>query len=795
MRHTGKIVSVLLAVGILGLLLYFNVIDIPFLSDAADRRSAGPSSADSNSSRDAGGETAENHLLTDVSELSLAAANADEALDSLNRIGTMLEFPDEQTLSIYHETAVGDTTYYRYDQYLNGVRVYGKSLAAAAKNGRISALSGNLLTKSDLANLEAVDTNVPDITEENAEEAAARAELNNRDAGTEETGDAAAAENAALVYFETEGHELKLAYRVCAADHEYLVDAKSGDIMTVSDNVRYDTLDAGGTEINGSMTADRLEGRLGQCSVDVFCGDDQEYYLSDSNRKIYSWDRNRRADYDIISYHPAGSLQNQSAVDAYYNVTRAYNFYADVLKCAGPDGKGDADILVVSGVRGLMNNARSSTDAEQKAAEIEIIQPFFHKDTTADDLDTMVHEYTHSVIRFSCRLGGEDGRKNSQADAINEGIADIMGEMAQAHFDGSADWRNTARNIASPEGNLLSNYSDFKDGRTECHNGSGIVSHAAWLMWTGDEGHDPIRDCKTMSELWYRTVNLMTPDESFRYLRAHCAVAARNMHAEGKLTKSQMDCVSWAFSQVGIHADVVLSEPEPEITDTPTPSPAPSLTPSSSPEPSDDWKQAYISYLQQVADGHREDWHEFFTALININGDDIPELYIGATLYSVSYEPDWPGAVLCSYRNGHLIEQELEGNLYTQDDAADPGKKYYTVDAGAFSYIEGQGLFCVSRTYEPGSLNRVEPWTCYDTVYSMQDGSSSVIASGESVMDPFDQYGTHYNYVWNHQSVSETEYEQRLQDVYDSSRSVTIEERTGWKGYEDMMDAIRAYPS
>ena len=77
----------------------------------------------------------------------------------------------------------------------------------------------------------------------------------------------------------------------------------------------------------------------------------------------------------------------------------------------------------------------------------------------------------------------------------------------------------------------------------------------------------------------------------------------------------------------------------------------------------------------------------------------------------------------------------------------------------------------------------------------MQNDSVSVIASGESEMDPFDQYGTHYNYVWNHQSVSQTEYEQRLQEAYDSSHSVTIEETTGWKGYEDMIDAIRAYPS
>lgn len=794
MRNTGKIFSVLLAIGILGLLLYFNVIDIPFLSDAMDRRSAGYSSADSNASRDAGNEAAKNNLLTDMSKLSLAAANADEALDSLNRIGTMLEFPDEQTLSIHHETAVGDTIYYRYDQYLNGTRVYGKSLVAAAKNGRISVLSGNLLTKSDLANLDAVDTNMPEITEEKAEEAAVRAELSNRDSGTEETGDAPVTENTALVYFETEGHELKLAYRVCTAEHEYLVDAKSGDIMAVSENVRYDTLDVRGKKINGSMAADHLEGQLGKCGVDVFCGDNQKYYLSDLNRKIYSWDKNRWADYDIISYYPEGSLQNQSAVDAYYNVTRAYNFYADVLKCVGPDGKGDAEILVVNGGRGLMNKARSSTDRDQKAAKIEIIQTLFNKYTLAADLDVIVHEYTHSVIKFACGLG-EEGRKNSQADAINEGIADIMGELAQDYYDGSAVWRNKARNIASPEGSLLSSYSDYKDGRTECHNGSGIISHAAWLMWTGDEGHDPIHDYKTMSELWYRTINLMTPAESFRYLRAHCAVAARNMYVEGKLTKSQMDCVSWVFSQVGIPADVVLSEPEPELTEAPGPSSAPSLTPSPSPEPSDDWKQAYISYLQQVADSHSQDWHEFFTALININGDDIPELYIGATLYSVTYEPDWPGAVLCSYRNGHLVRQKLEGDLYTEDDADAPEKKYYTVGAGAFSYIEGQGLFCVSREYEPGSLNRVEPWTCYDTVYSMQNDSVSVIASGESEMDPFDQYGTHYNYVWNHQSVSQTEYEQRLQEAYDSSHSVTIEETTGWKGYEDMIDAIRAYPS
>ena len=91
-----------------------------------------------------------------------------------------------------------------------------------------------------------------------------------------------------------------------------------------------------------------------------------------------------------------------------------------------------------------------------------------------------------------------------------------------------------------------------------------------------------------------------------------------------------------------------------------------------------EWKQAYIDYINNHG--------QFETSkLVNINNDEIPELYI-------NFGSTASGDVLCSYAGGTIIEQ--------------PMYNY------GFSYIEGQNLF-----RDLGGHMDVY----YDKIYTIQD--------------------------------------------------------------------------
>ncbi len=182
---------------------------------------------------------------------------------------------------------------------------------------------------------------------------------------------------------------------------------------------------------------------------------------------------------------------------------------------------------------------------------------------------------------------------------------------------------------------------------------------------------------------------------------------------------------------------------------------------------SQSWKQPYIDYIN----GHNQ---LLSSKLININGDDIPELYIdyGVTAY---------GSVICSYADGMLIEQ-------------------YLYVAG-LSYIEGENLF-----RDTGGHMDVY----YDKIYTIQDGQFVLLYSGnygaENNADrQLDESGRLiYNYYWNGSQVSsEEEYMNLLNQVYNTDMAVSPYDGTeysdgryignGLCNYDEIIEAINNY--
>lgn len=149
----------------------------------------------------------------------------------------------------------------------------------------------------------------------------------------------------------------------------------------------------------------------------------------------------------------------------------------------------------------------------------------------------------------------------------------------------------------------------------------------------------------------------------------------------------------------------------------------------------DDWKTAYVDYLENVSDTEGQQGY----TLIYLDDDDIPELVeVGKS--------EAAGVRIVNYSNGSVHVNGIN-RLY-------------------FTYIEGKNLLCNSD----GLMD-----SYYDYIYSIVDGELTLVAQGhygakDGTGLRFDKNGMPiYTYDWNGEDVSEDEYNADFAKVYDSS--------------------------
>lgn len=155
--------------------------------------------------------------------------------------------------------------------------------------------------------------------------------------------------------------------------------------------------------------------------------------------------------------------------------------------------------------------------------------------------------------------------------------------------------------------------------------------------------------------------------------------------------------------------------------------------------PAKSWPQAYLDYLQFRFDC--EDCAGF--SLIYLDDDNIPEL-VDVGKYAAS------GCRIINYSNGTYHATQL--------------------DRLNFTYIEGENLLCNSD----GAMD-----SYYDLVYSIIDGSMTMVANGRYGLPDSDENETDdkenlsYQYKWNGMLMSEDEYREALDAIYDSSKAIS----------------------
>lgn len=407
--------------------------------------------------------------------------NETEALESVKKVSSILGISDVNTnLSYNSAQELNGDTYYQFDEYLNGIKVYGRELTVMAdETGSILGLS---------TNYQETEVDSPENAISKEEVTTLLKEHYNQEIQY--------LEEPVLLYYEYEGEMHLCWYLQMKNPAEYaFVDALSGEILEedIMACFEADTYTQDGYTINISR-------------------ENGTNYYKDTQRKleicdtVETEDANGKKAMELIDPNPVTSsfedgkadktaLKVQEMVAKAYDyfarkgvyrtengVTRNYKIRVNVNKCRYlEDGKVKIDNMKSNACWTLDNDWDLIVIGKKSANE-----------------NTVWHEYTHSIVYNYVTLGGQTG----ESGTLNEGISDVFGELIEASENGSCDWIHGKRSAVS-YAMKASEVTDEKD----CHDGITAVSHIAYYQNMNGFSYDQIAD------LWLRTLKLM-PDGS-----------------------------------------------------------------------------------------------------------------------------------------------------------------------------------------------------------------------------------------------------------------------------------------
>ncbi|MBQ9148008.1 MAG: M4 family metallopeptidase [Oscillospiraceae bacterium] len=431
-------------------------------------------------------------------------------------------------------TELDEASFLRMQQNYEGLPVYGRTVVYVTDLwGKTLAVTGNPMDVDEDLDLD------PSITESEAQAAVA-----------DYIGDASVTlrDEDLCVYNLGEDGVSHLAYCLTLGGYELIVDAHDGQLLAADSFLRTD--DEAPTEVSA------LWGQATEYPDIAYYKNEGINQLHDPARKIYTaivvnkHDKSLNqyvVDYDYDVKWVDGELPDPFAVDAYVNAQRTYDFFEEVLDNKGTDGNGEAEIIIGLGFRYFndkdqSDNGYSGSNTNQMFTQIGFGVTYLHNTAR---IDTVAHEYMHGVTAFHGGLtyAGESG-------AIDEGLADIFGELAEGWYtESTPDWDHPSagRNLANPE---KSGYPSYYQGENwdpgmDVHQNSTVISHAAYLMSREGGGY---LNAEELAKLWYRAMLMMNTDCTFVQCRMLVEQAALIMG----LNDEQLWCISDAFDQVGI---------------------------------------------------------------------------------------------------------------------------------------------------------------------------------------------------------------------------------------------------
>lgn len=357
----------------------------------------------------------------------------------------------------------------------------------------------------------------------------------------------------------------------------YVVSAISGNVLYESSPLMIEgmeTVEKDGQGDNKKQTFSALH-------------EDDRYYLKDTDKNIYTINCNgevltsglideiRNNNYDknmCPNFLKDGSDDvnvDESTIDAYANMQRTYTTYYELFKRKGMMNDENIPVLLFTNtneidIRGyeetsLINNSFncSYTESGNDISFVGItVVDDQHDNSYSLYLDWLGHEYTHGVVYKEC-----EKRNNKlcshEFGAMNEGFADFFGDMVEDYSDdkklnGTNNWvfgdndRDFSNEISVQK---------FND-KTDCHDGSFVVTHSIYLMHNGFGGNEDRKvDNKSLAYMNYDLLSRLDSMKGFSDYRKNLEWLIYRPGENGdeyKLSDEQMDCLIDALDEIDI---------------------------------------------------------------------------------------------------------------------------------------------------------------------------------------------------------------------------------------------------
>lgn len=473
-------------------------------------------------------------------------ASAEEALNFVQANKEVFGLADGTSLQVVsNEKDELGFTHVKFNQVVNGIPVEGRELAVHFDSeGYVVNASGNVettltVTKKGSKNLSAAEA----INE-------AKSGFVNKSLKSEPK-----TEKAILVQNDQafEVYKVNVQFSNPIGNYDVYVDVTTGDILNISDNIRYDGAVVGsGTLVDGRVKALNLY----QSGT--------TYQLKDTTKPmtgtINTYDeKGTTTQPGTLITSTSTTMTDKAANSAHYFAGLVYDFYKNLFNRNSIDNAG---MSIISSVHYSNRYNNAFWDGSQMVyGDGDGVQFTY----LSGDLDVVGHEMTHGITERSANLTYSD-----QSGALNESMSDIMGVLIETYdkYDvrnggtwtfNAADWTvgddvytpgtpgDALRSLADPtkygDPANMSQYLYTGSDNGGVHTNSGIHNKAGFLV-AQSLGND-----KT-ARIYYRGLTTyLLKNSDFTAARVAMIQAATDLYGAGS---AEVTAVTNAYNSVGI---------------------------------------------------------------------------------------------------------------------------------------------------------------------------------------------------------------------------------------------------
>lgn len=397
------------------------------------------------------------------------------------------------------------TTFYRLQQYHEGIPVFGHQLVVSAdETGNVESLSGHYADIKSVSQIK--------FTEKMAQEVVLK------DSGEENV------TLEGLHYYVDDKDKSTLCWKISTTCEAYFVNVTNGSIVKKMRTVR----DYGRIV---SCTGKNLYGKEVEFPT-AYSPATNAYSLCDASRGITIYRSQKALDSDgAVVYSSSKKWSGEmDAISAFTNMIEIYDFYYSVLGRKGADNKGKPIHVTV----GYHETDKTYSNAFYSSRSTDTRICIGNGNNYAKPIDVLGHEFTHAVNDSIWNPAYEN-----ESGALDEAFADIMGECIQdgifdLHREDCTSGAN--RSFENPglygDPDRYSKKEPLATNPTESndyggvHSNSGIINHVAYLMqkkWPTDSF------AGEFAALFYKSMFYLSTYSNFLDFRSAILKAAKTM--------------------------------------------------------------------------------------------------------------------------------------------------------------------------------------------------------------------------------------------------------------------------